>query len=623
MPVGWMLPNDGYGCGYGEGAAVFPHNLTDLTSVVAQLHARGLYAGLWTSTGMPYIANEVGVAGTRVCKTDVGWIGAGYKYAFDGVTLCAGGIETYSDARRFVWTVEGWAGTHRLAVLWNGDSSGSMDFVRWQVPTFVGAGFSAQAHVSGDVDGIFGGSPESYVRDLQWKAMMTTFMVMSGWAPNPDKQPWTWGEPYTSYNRAALKLKARLTPYVYSLCRAAYDTGVPPVRAPLLEFPADEALYAQDNATAYQFMTGPSFLSFPVFEAGATARDGVYLPAGAVWADWWTGALFAGGQTLANVSAPLAQMPIFVRAGAIVPTMPEMNAFNARAWDPITLELWPAGSTRFTLYEDDGVTRAALPPTHAFATTEVRVDAPADYLNATAAGNVTVAVAPAAGAFAGQLAARAWRLAVRARAAPLAVLLAVGGGGAAALPAAASEAELEALAGGWFFDAYQQRGLLLVKVPTVAAAAGFTVALSNGPSFAKIGAEACDTPAHHQVEPQTFAVDAAAGTIALTAGGAPTGACLTVGADKDADSHAPAIELQTCGAALAARQQFDAVAGSGQFALRADAAQCLDLDVSDGRVILYSCHDKATPGNQAWRVDAAAQHVVSVESGLCMAVFGA
>ena len=117
MPRGWMLINDGYGCGYGEGPADFPHNITDLTTVVQQLHSHGITTGLWTSTGMPYIKQEVGVAGTRSCKTDVGWIGAGYKYAFDGVGQCVSGIEEYSTARRFVWTVEGWAGTHRMAVM--------------------------------------------------------------------------------------------------------------------------------------------------------------------------------------------------------------------------------------------------------------------------------------------------------------------------------------------------------------------------------------------------------------------------------------------------------------------------------------------------------------------------
>jgi hypothetical protein len=72
MPHGWMLINDGYGCGYGEGPSVFPSNLTDLTYIVAELHAQGMYTGLWTSTGMPDIQGEVGTAGTRICKTDVG-----------------------------------------------------------------------------------------------------------------------------------------------------------------------------------------------------------------------------------------------------------------------------------------------------------------------------------------------------------------------------------------------------------------------------------------------------------------------------------------------------------------------------------------------------------------------
>jgi alpha-glucosidase len=135
------------------------------------------------------------------------------------------------------------------------------------------------AHVSGDVDGIFGGSPDTYTRDLQYKCFMTTMMVMSGWAQNPDKQPWTWGEPYSSINRMYLKIKSRLTPYYYTLSREAYDTGVPPVRAMAFEFPEDPMTYTNWTGTAYQFMAGPSILVAPVYE-NATTRDGIYLPAG-------------------------------------------------------------------------------------------------------------------------------------------------------------------------------------------------------------------------------------------------------------------------------------------------------------------------------------------------------
>ncbi len=213
------------------------------------------------------------------------------------------------------------------------------------MPTFVGSGFSAQAHVSGDVDGIFGGSPESYVRDLQFKVLMTTLMSMSGWAANPDKQPWTWGEPYTTYNRAALKLKARLTPYIYSNCRESFDTGVPPVRAMLLEFPGEEALYASSSGAGQQFMSGPYLLAAPVSVEGAVTRDGILLPAGTQWVDWWSGQLYDGNQTLNNYSAPLDILPLLVRAGAILPLWPQVNFFNQAPADPMYLELWPSGNT--------------------------------------------------------------------------------------------------------------------------------------------------------------------------------------------------------------------------------------------------------------------------------------
>ncbi len=615
------------------------------------MHAAGLYTGLWTSTGMPNITAEVGTAGTRVCKTDVGWIGNGYKYAFDGVTLCANGIEDYSTppARRFVWTVEGWAGTHRLAVMWTGDDSGSMDYVKWQIPTFVGTGFSAQAHVSGDVDGIFGGSPESQVRDLQFKAFMTTIMVMSGWAANPDKQPWTWGEPYTMYNRAALKLKAQMTPYMYSASRVAYDTGVPPVRAMLLEFPEDEALYTPSNGSSYQFLSGPSLLVAPVYELGAVTRDGIYLPRGTQWVDFWSGALFEGGQTIDGYPAPLSTIPVFVRAGAIIPMWPEsecatasacptflrpsctanfvpfppphptrpaVNYFNAAPWDPMFLELWPSGNSFFELYEDDGVTRAALPPINAFGRTAISVAAPATYLNSSTSGNVTITVDAVQGTFNGQLSSRGWWLDVRCKSSPLDVVLVSGASASVELPEMQSEAELEYSSTGWFFDDSQQNGLLMIKLSGMAAAAGFTLTLSNGPSYAHVGTETCDTPTHHQVEEQRFTFNAATGTFTV----ANSTGCLTIGLDKDPDSHAPALEVQDCAPALSDRQQF-VLLPSGQLALKSDETQCLDQDVSDSRVIEYGCHDPSTPGNQAWTIDPVTSHVVNSVNSLCMAVF--
>ncbi len=196
MPGGWILPNDGYGCGYSQ-----------LPEVVAGLKKYGFKTGLWTESGVDKIKWEVGTAGTRAQKLDVAWTGKGYQFSLDANMAAAQGILDHSDARPFVWTVMGWAGTQRYAVTWTGDQSGSWDYIRWHIPTLIGSGLSGQAYATGDVDGIFGGSPETYTRDLQWKTFTPVLMGMSGWSKAERKHPWWFDEPYRSINRDYLKLK--------------------------------------------------------------------------------------------------------------------------------------------------------------------------------------------------------------------------------------------------------------------------------------------------------------------------------------------------------------------------------------------------------------------------------
>lgn len=341
MPGSWILPDDGYGCGY-----------TQLPYVIKQLHTKGFYTGLWTSTGLANATWEIGTAGSRGIKTDVAWVGSGYKFELDALKEATGLIEGNSDGRRYTWSVCGWAGSQRHAVLWNGDNSGSWEYIRFQIPTVLGSGLSAQAHTSGDVDGIFGGSPETYTRDLQWKCFLTVSMTMSGWA-NYDKQPFRYGEPYTTYNRKYLNLKNRMIPYQYSLSYIAYLTGTPPARAMVLEFPNDPTTW--DTTTQYQFMSGPWFLVAPVYEK-ATTRSGIYLPAGD-WIDYWDGTVYKGPKTLNNYAAPVEKLPVFVKSGAIIPMWPEMLYFDQKSHDRITFDVYPAANSSFTLYEDDGLSR--------------------------------------------------------------------------------------------------------------------------------------------------------------------------------------------------------------------------------------------------------------------------
>jgi alpha-glucosidase (family GH31 glycosyl hydrolase) len=503
MPGGWILPNDGYGCGY-----------SDLDNTIAELHKRGFYTGLWTEKGLERIAHEVSVSGSRVMKLDVAWVGRGYQFAFNGMRDAYDGIEKNSNARGFVWTTCAWAGGQRFATIWSGDQSGNWEYIRFHIPAVIGAGLSGFNAATGDVDGIFGGSAQTQVRDLQWKAFTPVWMIISGWSKQTNlmKQPWIFGEPYTSINRKYLKLKMRLTPYLYTHAREAYDTGVPTVRAMVLEFPDDPVTWSK--RTQYQFMSGESFLVAPVYE-DSPVRNDIYVPAGK-WIDYWDGTEFNGPVVLNSYAAPLDKLPLFVRAGAIVPMYPEMLHDREKPKDPVTIDVYPFGRSSFNLYEDDGVTQEYRQG--ASARTLIEVEAP-KALDA-AGTQVSVKVGPAKGTYRDMPASRSYIVDVHVPSRPASVRIVEAGvpttaaaavqrpsraagqarqsarekgrdAGAApaagrVLPAfeatgqdrAAREkvrADFNKAAEGWFFDASDRRGVLHIKTAPQKLAAGFTV----------------------------------------------------------------------------------------------------------------------------------------------------
>ena len=396
MPRGWILPNDGYGCGY-----------VKLDSTVMELHKRGFYTGLWTENGIDRIAKEVGTYGTRLCKLDVAWVGPGYKFALDACKSAYNGIENNSNERGFVWSVMGWAGTQKYSTVWTGDQTGNWEYIRFHIPTVIGSGLSAQNAATGDIDGIFGGSDSTYVRDLQWKCFTPVFMVMSGWAKK-DKQPYVYGEPYTSINRKYLDLKMRLTPYMYTYCAQAHETGVPTTRAMVLEFPEDNN--TKGTQTQYQFMNGEWLLVAPVYKSEAK-RDSIYLPKG-IWYDYWNGQAYSGNTWLNNYPAPLDKLPVFVKAGAIIPMYPQMDYDRQKKADSLTLDIYPYKNSSFNLYEDDGITRDYRKG--GFAKTLIAVQADK---------NTQVSIHAAAGSYIGKYLKRVYLLNIHQAAAPKSVAI--------------------------------------------------------------------------------------------------------------------------------------------------------------------------------------------------------
>ena len=372
MPLGWLLPNDGYGAGYGQ-TETLDGNIQNLKSLTDYAHSKGVEIGLWTQSDLHPkegvsallqrdIVKEVRDAGVRVLKTDVAWVGAGYSFGLNGVAD-VGHIMPYygNDARPFIITLDGWAGTQRYAGIWSGDQTGgNWEYIRFHIPTYIGSGLSGQPNIGSDMDGIFGGKHTPVnVRDFQWKTFTPMQLNMDGWGANP-KYPHILGEPAASINRWYLKMKSEIMPYAYSIAREAVD-GKPMVRAMLIDDPNP---YTLGTATRYQFLYGPYFLVAPIYQAteadeqGNDIRNGIYLPEGE-WVDYFTGDCYRGGRIINNFEAPLWKLPLFVKRGAIIPLNRPHNHPNQVDGTERIYEVYPyAQTTTFTEYDDDGRTEA-------------------------------------------------------------------------------------------------------------------------------------------------------------------------------------------------------------------------------------------------------------------------
>jgi alpha-D-xyloside xylohydrolase len=159
---------------------------------------------------------------------------------------------------------------------------------------------------------------------------------------------WNW-LPNTQTNLIAFdQLRYRMLPYNYSVAWKITTERYTPMRALMMDFPAD----TNGLALADEYMFGPAFLVCPVTTPQATTRA-VYLPSGANWVDFWTGEPYAGGNAL-TANAPANILPLYVRAGSIVPFGPVMQYTSEKPADPLELRIYRGADGEFTLYEDEG-----------------------------------------------------------------------------------------------------------------------------------------------------------------------------------------------------------------------------------------------------------------------------
>jgi alpha-glucosidase len=254
------------------------------------------------------------------------------------------------DERPVCITRSGWAGVQRYAMSWTGDNRSNWSHLWLSMPMLMNLGLCGLAHTGPDIGGFSRfATGELFTRWLQMGVFLP-FLRSHTFVHSPDQEPWSWGEPYLSINRSYIELRYRLLPYLYTAFWQCAQTGLPIVRPLLLAFQDDTVTHTLDD----QIMCGDAFLVAPVIEAGATHRS-TYLPAG-VWYDFWTDERLSGPARV-EVEAPLERLPLFVRAGSVVPMVPPMQYVGERPVDRLTLHVYP-GDGESQLYEDDGRTWA-------------------------------------------------------------------------------------------------------------------------------------------------------------------------------------------------------------------------------------------------------------------------
>jgi alpha-glucosidase/alpha-D-xyloside xylohydrolase len=284
----------------------------------------------------------------------------------------------FGDSRRvMILARAAYLGTQRNGtVFWSSDIVATWDMLKRSVPAGLNFTASGMAYWDTDIAGFFSpripadyraahkplldGSdarevignyedyPELFVRWFQWGAFHP---VMRAHGERMHNEVWSYGREAAPILEKYLKLRYQLLPYTYSLAYRTYRTGAPYMRALFMDFPQDPK--AGDIPDEYMY--GPAFLVAPVTEQGATHRS-VYLPAGCDWYNYWTNERLHGGQTI-EVSAPIDTLPLFVRAGSILPFGSEVASGHEQQ-ALASVRVYPGADASFELYQDDGSTYA-------------------------------------------------------------------------------------------------------------------------------------------------------------------------------------------------------------------------------------------------------------------------
>ena len=258
----------------------------------------------------------------------------------------------------------GGLGNHRYEIGFSGDTISvwdSLAFQPWFTATAANVGYAYWSH---DIGGHMPGAvdPELYTRWVQFGAFSPILRTHTTKNPDSERRIWAYPEPYASMLRSAFQLREAMEPYLYTEARRTYDTGVAFLRPLYYDWPENGSAYSSKG----EYLFGDQMIASPVTSPGdkvtGLAEETVWLPDGD-WMEWPTGKHFAGPVSVER-SFTISQIPVYVKAGAIIPMQPPMLDTGEKAVDPLNVNVWPLErfiddvlprSSSYSLYEDSGV----------------------------------------------------------------------------------------------------------------------------------------------------------------------------------------------------------------------------------------------------------------------------
>jgi alpha-glucosidase len=263
-------------------------------------------------------------------------------------------LKLEGNERPFVLTRATYSGGQRYAASWTGDNSSTWNHMRMSVANLLSLGISGFAYVGDDIGGFRGSPPPD---------LLTRWIALGAFNPiyrdhtekgSADQEPWVHGPEHEALRKKFIEQRYRMLPYIYTIAEEASRTGMPMMRPLFLEFPQQERLAGNDE----EFMFGPKMLVAPkVWEFAASYE--VQLPQGE-WYDYWSGVKIPAGQNNAGetlkVTPGLDELPVYVRAGSILPQQPLVQNTQEVPQGPLELLVYPGENCGGDLYLDDGHT---------------------------------------------------------------------------------------------------------------------------------------------------------------------------------------------------------------------------------------------------------------------------